>query len=202
MSNHFEEGQKTNPPFSPVQDAITPNPTTSASPSAPGELTRSYTPPDISSYVRTLHTHGNTSTQPLALNEAIRQLPAQYWRVLTHPRATTFAEEEGKASWNSIWIQLIAIAIISAVFSTIGALESSSILGALGINNNAISSAFRESPLGIGLTSLLGTPISFFISTGLYFLLARAFGGRGTFLRYVYCTLLIVAPITLLNAVL
>src|SRR6266567_7401995 len=52
---------------------------------------------------------------PLPLGEAIRQLPNQYIRVLTKPSAATFAEEQGKASWDIVWIQLIIYAITAAV---------------------------------------------------------------------------------------
>src|SRR5690348_14006544 len=44
---------------------------------------------------------------PLPLREAIKQLPRQYWKVLTRPGAATFAEEMGKAEWGIIWAQLL-----------------------------------------------------------------------------------------------
>ncbi|HEU5369713.1 MAG TPA: hypothetical protein VFU69_14670, partial [Ktedonobacterales bacterium] len=39
------------------------------------------------------------SAPPRSLWEAIKQLPKQYWRILTKPGAATFAEEMGKARW-------------------------------------------------------------------------------------------------------
>ena len=217
MSNHSEEGHKADLTFSPPQYSDTPSAATGIPPtnherpsftrdSFPSETPRrSYYSDDISSYGRTLDNRFASPSQPLPLNEAMRQLPAQYWRVLTHPKVATFAAEEGKAAWNIIWVQLITLAIISAIFAAIGALESSSILNALGIGTSVATSTlntFRESPLSTGFASLLSVPISFFISTGIYFLLAKVFRGQGTFLHYAYCALLIIAPITLLNAVL
>ncbi len=217
MTDRFEEGEKPDFPFSPSQSANASGAMTGTPPAMNGRPAytnndfpsetprRSYYNDDISSYGRTLDNRFAAPSQPLPLNEAMRQLPAQYWRVLTHPKAATFAAEEGKAAWNIIWVQLIALAIISAIFAAIGALESSSILNALGIGNSVASSTlntFRESPLSTGFASLISVPISFFISTGIYFLLAKVFRGKGTFLHYAYCALLIIAPITLLNAVL
>jgi hypothetical protein len=208
MANQFEEGQKADSPFSPPQPIDAPGDQgtnyarNNFSSETPG---RSYYRDDIASYGRTLDNRFAASSQPLPLNEAIRQLPAQYWRVLTHPKTATFAAEEGKAAWNIIWVQLIALAIISAILAAIGSFENTSILNAIGIGNSnaaAALNALRENPLSTGFSSLIGVPISFFISTGIYFLLAKVFRGQGTFLHYAYCMLLIVAPITILNAVL
>jgi hypothetical protein len=201
MSNDSEEEQKPNLTLPPPASDSTPH----IPSSAPHGVRRPYYNLDIAAFSQRFHNNAPTAPQPLPLNEAIRQLPSQYWRVLTHPKVATFAEEEGKAAWNIIWIQLVAIAVISAICAALSTLESTSILNALGVGNSAASATFnslRQSPLSSGFASLIGIPLSFFISTGIYFLLARALRGQGNFLHYAYCTLLIVAPITLLNAVL
>jgi hypothetical protein len=139
-------------------------------------------------------------SNPLPLGEAIRQLPAQYWRVLTHPNAATFVAEEGKAAWNIIWVQLIIIAVIGAIFSAIGAVASTSIINSLGAStSNASMAALRSSPAISSIYALIGTFIGFFIGTGIFHLIAKAFRGQGNFLRYAYCTLLITAPISIVN---
>ncbi len=45
-------------------------------------------------------------------------------------------------------------------------------------------------------------PLFFFIGVGIYQLLARAFGGRGTFIAYSYSSLLYAAPIAIVTNVL
>ncbi len=54
-------------------------------------------------------------TRPLPLGEAIRQLPDQYVRVLTHPGTAVFAQEQGKAAWDIIWVQIILLSIVGAL---------------------------------------------------------------------------------------
>jgi hypothetical protein len=141
-------------------------------------------------------------SNPLPLGQAIRQLPAQYWRVLSHPRAVTFRVEEGKAAWNIIWVQLISITIIRAIISTCGALIVLSLSTSLskGILSSTVTTFSKNPPLTISL-SLISLPLGFFVTDGVYFLLGKAFGGKGTFLRYSYCMLLIIAPINLINSV-
>src|SRR5438067_2031208 len=57
---------------------------------------------------------------PLPLGEAIRNLPGQYWKVITTPGAMTFAGEMGKAAWNIVWVQLIGLAIIYTLLGLLG----------------------------------------------------------------------------------
>jgi hypothetical protein len=149
-------------------------------------------------YQQTRYQNPFPPSNPLPLGTAIRQLPAQYWRVLTHPRAATFDAEQGKAAWNIVWVQVIALAIISAILSSLGAVESSSLFGGLG---NTSLHSLGLSPLGYGLYFLIGDPIGVFIGAGIFFLIAKSFQGQGTFLRYIYCFLLIYLPFTFISDV-
>ena len=49
------------------------------------------------------------STAPRSFVEMLRQLPSQYKQVLIHPSPLTFATEMGKATWSSVWFQLISV---------------------------------------------------------------------------------------------
>ncbi len=147
---------------------------------------------------------------PLPLGEAIRQLPAQYWRVITQPSSRIFASEMGKARWNIVWVQIVLYVVIVTV---------------LGILTNAVLPARTDALAGtdtstlspsmiaaiqqlVGFVSVLSVygqivllPISLFIGTGLLFMLAKAFGGVGKFLPQLYSTLLFLVPLgVLLNA--
>ncbi len=148
---------------------------------------------------------------PLPLGTAIRQLPAQYWRVVSRPSSTTFAAEMGKARWNIVWVQ-IALYI---VFVTIVGILSNALLPS---RVDALSSTDTASltPATIAMLqrlvtfiSLLTTygqilliPLSLFVGTGLLFMLAKAFGGDGKFLTQLYSTLLFLVPLGILLNVL
>ncbi len=91
---------------------------------------------------------------PLPLGEAIRQLPQQYIKILTKPSAATFAEEMGKAAWNIVWVQLLGLAVITAVLGYLASLIGS------GIMPTTTSSAVPMNPAmlqGIRLGRLLWT---------------------------------------------
>lgn len=145
------------------------------------------------------------SKEPLPLGQAVKALPGQYYRVLTKPSSMTFAEEMGKASWDIIWVQLIIMSIIAAVLTFFAILivaffisssssESSSLTALPGI---LMSFSFV-----IMLLVLILVPVSFFVGTGISYLIAKAFDGKGTFLEQCYTTMLITAPVTFLGVLL
>ena len=146
-------------------------------------------------------------SSPLPLNEAIGGLFSQYGQVIAHPSPKFFAREMGKAKWNIVWVQLIAYSVIIALFS---------LLSAIGVDVNATVSAFVAGADTSGLSTaevgvlqhllvvayeaniygqVLITPIMLFIGIGVLFLLAKAFGGKGTFLAQLYCSLLFIIPL-------
>ena len=139
---------------------------------------------------------------PLPLGEAIRQLPNQYIRVLTKPSAATFAAEQGKAAWNIVWVQLLGIAIIAA--GLVFLLFQLTLPGMLSSSNVPPSSivALEGVSLGFALFFIVLIPLGFFIGTGIQYLIAKAFGGQGTFLAHGYSYLLYYAPIGIVSLLL
>jgi hypothetical protein len=149
---------------------------------------------------------------PLPLGEAIRQLPAQYWRVITRPSSTTFAAEMGKARWNIVWVQIafyIVLVTIIGVLSNV--LVVSSRTNSLSSTNGttltpATAAAIQRLLSFISILSTYGQilliPLSLFVGTGLLFLLAKAFGGNGKFLSQLYSSLLFLVPLSVLLNVL
>lgn len=136
---------------------------------------------------------------PLPLGEAIRNLPNQYLKVLTRPGAMTFAEEMGKASWDIVWVQLIAIAIISAILIYFASLISPAY-------NLPSSSPIGDATLhaivaGVSLGFIILIPLFFFIGQGIIFGLAKAFGGQGRFVVQSYTTLLYYVPIGIFTSI-
>lgn len=142
-----------------------------------------------------------TLPRPLPLAEALRQLPRQYWNVLTHPKAATFAWEQHKAAWNIIWLQLLIQTILETlVVLALLLLESFLFRFLLPVS---VTSFISQTQLIVAIIALLACVgyvlISFFAGSGILYLAARAFGGQGAFLPYVYTYALITVPIALLT---
>src|SRR6266478_537058 len=146
-------------------------------------------------------------TAPLPLAEAIRQLPQQYIRILTRPSAATFAEEQGKAAWNIVWVQLLGLGVISGllvflilqialpiVMNSASSSGSSTMAGVV-----AIIEGFA---VGFAILEIIAVPVSFFITSGIYYLIAKAFSGQGTFLAQSYSATLFYVPMAILSLVL
>src|SRR6266568_2291940 len=173
-----------------------------------GQLQSPYGPPPqgpygASAYQQPGYGYGVPPVQavPLPLGEAIRQLPNQYIRVLTKPSAATFAEEQGKAAWNIVWIQLIIYAIAAAVLGYLAILISPNQFSTAG-SSTLNPGMVQAISLSAGFGLILLVPIFFFIGVGIYYLIAKAFGGQGTFLAQSYTTLLYGVPIGILSSVL
>lgn len=148
--------------------------------------------------------------QPLPLDEAIKQLPKQYLKILTKPGAATFAQEKGKAAWNIIWVQLAIVAVLgglltaaSLAFTLPMTLSSMSMntpgMNTPGMNTSRIIELYQSLALPIGLGSIILSPIGFFIGSGIYFGIAKAFKGQGTFKEQMYSTLIFQVPMTIIS---
>lgn len=169
-----------------------------------------YSPPPPPDYAYASYGYGQQGQQatPLPLGEAIGQLPGQYWKVLSKPGAATFAEEAGKAEWGIILIQLFGVAIIGAILGTISSAMNrasmQSLMNQLNANNPnaATTSAATFSPAASFFISLAITLVFFFVAQGIYFGLARAFGGQGSFTAQTYSALLYQTPIGILSSLL
>ena len=159
----------------------------------PPQVPYGYAPPP--SYERP-----ELQTAPLPLGEAIRQLPQQYIKVLTKPSARTFAEEMGKASWDIIWVQLLGLAVIEAILTLISYLTGS-VLYRSGANAALPPGALPAIIWGTSIGLIVLVPLGFFFHQGITYLIAKGFGGTGTFLRQAYTGALIQTPLTIISAV-
>ncbi len=140
--------------------------------------------------------------ESLPLGEALRQLPSQYVRVLTKPSPTTFAMEMGKAGWDIVWVQLLISAVVSSILGYVGSLINPFRFTTLGTTSPSPidPGTLQGITLGISLGSVILVPISFFIGTGIIYLLAKAFGGTGTFLAQSYTFLLFGVPVGIVSS--
>lgn len=139
----------------------------------------------------------------LPLDEAIRQLPEQYKRVVTKPFAETFLVEMARAAWGMVWIQLLGYAIIAGLLGFVGTFFSlpapANPSNATGLNNPSV---IRALTLGSTLGLIILIPLLFFVLMGILYLLARVYGGRGKFVQQCYTTLLFVVPFGLAVSIL
>jgi hypothetical protein len=141
---------------------------------------------------------------PLSLWEAVKQLPRQYWRVLTKPGSTVFQQEMGKARWDVIWVQVVGYAVASAVLQMLVWLVIIAVLSSMfnsfptepGQPSPSFAVGFLFVPIPfIAIFTLVGTIGGFFLSQGIIYLLAKAFGGQGDFMTQAYAFLLFQVPI-------
>ena len=141
---------------------------------------------------------------PLPLGEAIRNLPNQYIRATTRPTPRTFAEEMGKASWDIVWVQLIGLAIISAILAYLRTLISPNTFNTT-MTSSSLSPAMMQSiqslTLGLALGNIIVVPVIFFIWMGILYGLATAFGGQGRFLTQSYTNLLYHVPLSIVSSI-
>ena len=146
--------------------------------------------------------YGPASGERRSLRDAIRELPEQYISVITHPTSSVFIAEKEKADWDIVWIQLIGNAVIAGLLGLL------SMVIPFAAPSNAPSTAPSNAP-GSGIQSpnvihalnlsatiglIVFIPLIFFVGSGILRLLARRFGGDGSFLEQCYTTLLFQVP--------
>jgi hypothetical protein len=128
------------------------------------------------------------------LLDANRELPEQYIFVSTHPTSSVFIAEKGKADWDIVWIQLIGNAVIAGLLGLLSMVIPFANPGntpGSGIQSPNVVHAVNLSAT-IGL--IVYIPLVFFVGSGILRLLARKFGGDGSFLEQCYTTLLFQVP--------
>jgi hypothetical protein len=128
-----------------------------------------------------------------SLRRALSQLPRRYLNALVKPSVATYTADKGDASWSLVWIQLMAWAILDAM---LGLLVNFIYPPATG---TTFSRLFTLST-SIGLIALV--PCLFFLLMGIVFLLAKTFGGQGTFLEQCNSSLYIQAPLGIFSKLL
>ncbi|GCE48644.1 hypothetical protein EI42_03986 [Thermosporothrix hazakensis] len=139
----------------------------------------------------------------LSLQESLRQLPAQWRKVLFRPGAHSFAEEKSKATWDSVWIQLLLYSIISGLLAYLASLLLPNVNSVY--QTNTILQLLPQGArqlfylLAASMQSVM-VPILFFLWNGIVFGCVRLLlGGKGSFLQQCYTSLLFTVPLGLLT---
>jgi hypothetical protein len=142
--------------------------------------------------------------QPLPLGQAIRELPRQYKKILFKPGARSFAEEQGKADWGIIWMQLLFLMVVQALASVPFYMAyNQALASALSVNGPAGESAIFASPTILVvevIVQIILVPLAFLIGVGVQYLVAKAFKGFGNFKQQAYNQLLFQVPLGIFSA--
>ena len=128
-----------------------------------------------------------------SLSTALSQLPQRYFNALVKPSLATYTDDIGNASWSLVCTQLLAWAILDTMLGLLVNLIYPPVTG-------TTFSRFFSLASSIGL--IVVVPILFFLLMGIVYLLARAFGGQGTFLEQCNISLYIQAPLGILSKLL
>jgi hypothetical protein len=128
-----------------------------------------------------------------SLGAALSQLPQHYFNALVKPSVATYTEDKGNASWSLVWAQLLSWAILDAMLGLLVNFIYPPTTG-------TTFSRFFSLASSIGL--IVVVPILFFLLMGIVFLLARAFGGQGTFLEQCNTSLYIQVPLGIFSKLL
>lgn len=121
-----------------------------------------------------------------SLSSRLLRLPKRYFNAVFRPSVSTFARDEGQASWSLVWIQLLVWAILDA---------------GLGVLVNFISPPSTGTPfqrffaLATSYGLVIVVPALFFLLMGVVYLLSKYVGGQGTFLEQCNASLSIQAPL-------
>jgi hypothetical protein len=130
---------------------------------------------------------------PPPLSRALPQLPHQYIAAVIKPSVTTFTKDIGNASWSLVWVQLLAWAILDALLGVLVNRLYPPATGSFSLQLITLASS-------IGLIFVV--PVLFFLLMGIVYLLARAFGGQGTFLQQCHSSLQIQVPLGIMSKIL
>jgi hypothetical protein len=130
---------------------------------------------------------------PPPLSHELPQLPHQYIAAVIKPSVATFTKGTVNASWSLIWVQLLAWAILDALLGELVNLLYPPVTGSFALQLFSLASS-------IGLIFVV--PVLFFLLMGIVYLLARAFGGQGTFLQQCHSSLQIQVPLGIMSKIL
>lgn len=155
---------------------------------------------------------------PLTLKEGLRQLPGQWWKVMSKPSARSFVEEKGKASWSVIWVLLILYGVIGGGALVLQPYIPGSYLNIyyqfLSFNQHVSQSAgnypysfnpadFLRTAFQVeGLFGIILFPLGYLLGEAIYLLIAKLFKGSGSYRQQVYANMLYTVPTMLAISIL
>lgn len=150
--------------------------------------------------------------QPLPLGQALSELPQQYLKVLKKPAARTFVEEQGKAEWGIIWMQLLFVAVLAGagvlisvalqahttntLFSSLSSLSPNN--SDPGLTSTATAPLLLIASIEAPIVAVL-TPFLLLAGMGIQYGLAMLFRGNGQYKQQTYNYLLFYVPVEVIT---
>ena len=206
--NPYDPTQTPSSPQNPYEQepAATPpqNPYEQPSQYAPPPQNPYASPTGLPAYQQTAYGYAPPPATPLPLGQALQGLFNQYLKITTKPGAQSFAEEQGKADWGIIWIQLLIVGVLGSLIglarSALGMALMFSSSGGSGMTPAALIGSVAAGSASVG--SIISVIVGFFIVVGIQYLLAKAFKGTGDFKQQAYGYLLFYAPLTIISYIL
>ena len=137
-----------------------------------------------------------------------RELPRQYWKILTKPGVRAFAEEQGKTEWGIIWSQLLFLTLLAVAVAFIneasgGAHALTTLLSPTSTRSASVPSLFPANLVAIETIALaILAPLLFLAGEGIQYLFAKLFKGNGTYVQQAYNHLLFYVPVQVVTSVL
>lgn len=125
--------------------------------------------------------------EPLPVGQAVRDLPRQYKKILFKPGVRSFLEEQGRAEWGIIWVQLLFQVFLGVLLSIPDIIFAN--------NNSSVAGSSSSLILIETLVAAILGPAFFFAGVGIQYLLARLFKGHGSYKQQAYNQLLYSIPL-------
>lgn len=117
----------------------------------------------------------------------------QKWlNVTTRPGVASFTQELPTANWRDIWLTLIGLGILSAITGAIAALYTGQTVTFPRTDGTTTT---VHVPAGASWFTIITVPLAFFVGVAILFVIAKIFGGTGTFLAQSYAMALFYVPI-------
>lgn len=142
--------------------------------------------------------------QPLPLGQAIRELPRQYKKILFKPGVRSFAEEQVKADWGIIWLQMLFLAALQALISIpLFLAYNQALANSANITGSSADVQVFSSPtllIAEVILQIILVPLGLLAGVGIQYLAARAFKGLGSFKQQVYNQLLFQVPLGVVSS--
>jgi hypothetical protein len=128
-----------------------------------------------------------------SLEDVLRALPRRYAKVLSKPSVAAFSAEARQAEWHLVGIHVLGWMTMLGIFGLLTLFIRALVLGLTGSLDDLSGLGFT---FGLTLVLTLFIPTFLLVDAVLTYLLARAFGGRGTLPAQIYTGLLFQIPLS------
>jgi hypothetical protein len=147
------------------------------------------------------HVTPSIGEQRTAGNSELRALPHRWRAVLLRPTISAFDAQQPAARWRITWLSLLILALINGLAVLLLSLGPGA---SAGVSSLPIGPTLHlpPYPLPLALAAFAGTFFELPVFSGLLWLSARLFGGRGGYRVQIYLMALFWLPLMALDVLL